>query len=347
MKAAWIILLLLSISGAMVLLVRTETSIEKHQFNGNTMGGTWLVKTIDIDRPGLDRELQGILDQLDSTFSTWRADSEVSRFNASRSTDWFPVSTQFLELVQIAVDVNRDTAGAFDITVAPLVNLWGFGPTGRIGSPPSDEQIAAARSHVGAGKLTLRAEPPALRKSDPLLQIDLSAIAKGYAADRLAAHLDRQGINNYLVTVGGENRAKGRSWRIGIETPTPDVLRIIETLDLRDAAISTSGDYRNFIEIAGRRLSHQIDSRTGRPVNHTLASVTVIDQSGARADALATGLFVLGAEEGFAKARNLNLPALFIERSEGRFALRPTPQFDQLKSPSQSTSRGAHSTSGF
>lgn len=341
MKAACIILLLLSIGGAMLLLMRSgaDHSIAKRQFTGNTMGGTWSVKTIDIDRPGLDRELQAILDQLESTLSTWRADSEVSRFNSSRSTDWFPVSPQLVELVQIAADVNRDTAGAFDITVAPLVNLWGFGPTGRIESPPSDKQIAAARSHVGASKLTLRAAPPALRKSDPLLQIDLSAIAKGYAADQLAAHLDRQGVKDYLVTVGGENRAKGRPWRIGIETPTPDVLRIIDTLDLRDAAISTSGDYRNFIEITGQRVSHQIDPRTGRSVTHSLASVTVIDPSGTRADALATGLFVLGPEEGYATAKRLKLPAMFIERNEGKFTIRRTSQFKAMRQPGGASAR--------
>lgn len=339
MKAAWIILLLLSIGSAMTLLVGTEPSIKKRQFRGNTMGGTWSVKVIDIDRPGLERELQGILDQLESTFSTWRTDSEVSRFNSSRSTDWFAVSPQLMELVQIAADVNRDTGGAFDITVAPLVNLWGFGPTGRIESPPSDEQIAAARSHVGAGKLIARAPPPALRKSDPLLQIDLSAIAKGYAVDQLAAHLDRQGIKDYLVTVGGENRAKGRPWRIGIETPTPDVMRIIETIDLRDAAISTSGDYRNFVQIEGGRINHEIDPRTGRPVTHSLASVTVIDPSGTRADGLATGLFVLGHEEGYATAKRLNVSAMFIERNEGRFTIRSTPQFEAIKQPCGASAR--------
>lgn len=332
MKAVWVILLLVSIGGALFLLVRSSHApvVEKRQLTGHTMGGTWSVKVIDIERPGLQSELQSILDDLESTFSTWRADSQVSRFNASRSTDWFPVSVHMVHIVQVAQEVHRDTAGAFDITIAPLVNLWGFGPAGRIDSLPTDDQIAAARAHVGSDKLSFRVAPPALRKSDPQLQIDLSAIAKGYAADQLAIHLDQLGIRDYLITVGGENRAKGRPWRIGIETPTPDVMRIIDTLDLRDAAISTSGDYRNFAQFAGKRFSHQIDPRTARPVTHSVASVTVLNRSGARADALATALFILGPDQGYTTATRLNLPALFIQRNEGRFTLRPTPQFKIL-----------------
>lgn len=332
MKRVLITVLLVAMGGSVFLLMR-EDQLARRQFAGNTMGGRWSVQVIDIDRPDLAQQVQQILDDVESKMSTWRADSEVSRFNASRSIDWFSVSEQLVEVVHVARQINKDTNGAFDITVSALVNLWGFGPRGRMSTPPTDEQIDVARQQVGTDKLTVRASPPALRKSDPDLNIDLSAIAKGFAADRVAAHLDGLGIANYLITVGGENRAKGVSrtghpWHIGIETPTPDVMRIIEKVELRDCAVSTSGDYRNYVEINGQRYSHAIDPRTGRPINHDLASVTVIDRRGARADALATGLMVLGPEEGLAAAKRLKLPAMFIRRARGKFEIHKTAEFE-------------------
>jgi thiamine biosynthesis lipoprotein len=205
----------------------------------------------------------------------------------------------------------------------------------RTGNVPSDEAIAAARLHVDYRKLHARASPPALRKDDPELEIDLGAIGKGYAAGELAADLDARGVTDYLIAVGGELRAKGlgpegRPWPVGIEVPAPDTRRVLRTLELRDAGLSTSGDYRNFIELAGQRFSHEIDPRTGRPVTGKLASVSVVHADSAYADAMATGLMVLGPDEGYALAQRLRLAVLFVLRGDGRFDIRATPEFERL-----------------
>lgn len=307
-------------------------------FGGNTMGGTWSVKfapPFPQQREKLFADVQALLDRLEGQMSTYRADSEVSRFNRHHSTDWYAVPKELAEVVATAQRVSEETGGAFDVTVAPLVNLWGFGPekTGvQTGQIPPDAQIAAARAHVDYRKLHARMERPALRKDDPELAIDLSAIAKGDAANRVAALLDARGYTDYLVAVGGELRARGgrggaatkSAWPVGIEVPTPDTRRVLHTLDLKDASLSTSGDYRNFVDLAGQRFSHEIDPKTGRPVTHGLASVTVLHPDGAYADAMGTALFVLGPEAGFELAKRLNLSALFVSRAKEEFITRST-----------------------
>jgi thiamine biosynthesis lipoprotein len=309
---------------------------------GDTMGGTWSVKFIRL-RPGTTvRTLQSSTDArlaaLEADLTTYTHDSPVSRFNRHRGTEWFDVPQDLADVVAGAQSVSEKTKGSFDITVAPLVNLWGFGPEPaglRSGRVPVDDAIAAARAHVGYQKLHVRSNPPALRKDDPELAIDLSAIGKGYAAGQLAADLDAMGVTDYLIAVGGELRAKGvgpdgRPWPAGIEVPAPDTRRILRTLELRDAGLSTSGDYRNFVEVAGQRFSHEIDPRTGRPITGNLASVSVVHPDSAYADAMATGLMVLGADEGYALAQRLHLAALFVIRGEGQFETRATPEFERL-----------------
>lgn len=307
---------------------------------GMTMGGTWSVKLgpshAGMDRESLRKRLQGELDRIESQMSNWREESELSQFNRYGETDWFPVSRELAEVVGIAREVSQQSDGAFDVTVAPLVDLWGFGRTGRRTVAPRDDETDQARASVGFAKLQVRTSPPALRKASAGVRIDLGAIGKGYACDRLANLLDGLGAKEYLITVGGENRARGRApgggdWRIGIETPAPDLSRIIERIELRDAAVSTSGDYRNFVEYSEQRYCHEIDPRTGRPVRHGLASVSVVHASGARADALATALMVLGPEDGYAMARRMGLAALFIERGEAGFRMRATPEFEGMR----------------
>jgi thiamine biosynthesis lipoprotein len=205
----------------------------------------------------------------------------------------------------------------------------------RAGEIPSDAAIDAARAHVDFRKLRARTDPPALRKDDPEIEIDLSAIGKGYAANRLAEDLDAIGVTDYLIAVGGELRARGQSrgdhpWVVGIEVPTPDTRRILQSLPLRMAGLSTSGDYRNFVDVAGRRYSHEIDPRTGRPAAGNLASVSVVDPDSARADAMATALFVVGADDGYALATRLDVAALFVTRERDTFATRPTPAYQRL-----------------
>jgi thiamine biosynthesis lipoprotein len=267
--------------------------------------------------------------------STYDEASEVSRFNASRTTDWIEMSAETVAVVDEALRISALTRGAFDITVGPLVNLWGFGPAGRSPSPPSEEAIASALGRVGYGWLRTRQAPPALRKARADVEVDLSAIAPGYAADLVAEHLQAAQVPSFLVDVGGEMRAEGRSpdgtaWRIGVETPVAGRRRVQRVLLLADRAVATSGGYRSFFEAGGRRFSHTIDPRTGRPVSHNLVSVSVVDATAMRADALATGLAVLGPEEGPALAQREDLAVLFVLQDGDDLREQPTPAIVSL-----------------
>jgi thiamine biosynthesis lipoprotein len=238
-------------------------------------------------------------------------------------------------VVEAAAQLSRESAGAFDVTVGPLVNLWGFGPQSDTATPtaPGDDAIARARQRVGFDKLDVRLDPPALRKRADVY-VDLSAIAKGHGVDRVTERLLGAGCSDLLVDVGGEVRgigrsANGRIWRVGVETPDPGQLGGIErVIVLDDVAAATSGDYRNYREVDGQRFSHTIDPRSGRPAAHALASVTVLHPSAMWADGYATALDVLGPEAGFELAERLELPALFIVRQDGAFQARYTPALE-------------------
>ncbi len=287
----------------------------------------------------LQQTVQAELEKINRLMSTYRSDSEVSRFNASESTDWFEVSPETAQVVRLAQEVSELTDGAFDITVGPLVNRWGFGPddpTGDRFEVPAQEELDRIKASVGFRHLEVRTDPPALKKDIGSLEIDLSAIAKGFAVDQVARKLESRQAENYLIEVGGETRAKGekspgKQWLIGIEIPKPDWLGepdIQRLVYLGSKSMATSGDYRNFILEKGVRFSHIIDPRTGRPAEGTeiqtiqskerLGSLSVIDSSCARADALATGLFVLGIEEGLKLADRQKIAVLFLVRSENR-----------------------------
>ena len=304
-------------------------------FSGATMGTTWEVKlaspmlTPDELRAAAAAS-QAALDEVVALMSSWEPDSEVSRFNAHRSTEPFAISASTADVLDCAAQANELTRRGFDITVGPLVEAWGFGTADTPPEPPSDETIAELRTRVGQALLELDIGASTVRKLDPDVQIDLSAIAKGYGVDRVAEALERLGYRNYLVEVGGELRASGakldgRPWRVAIERPSDGARRIHQALDLRDAAMATSGDYRNFYEREGVRVSHTIDPRSGRPIEHDVASVTVIHDSAMWADAFATGLTVLGAAAGYHVAETLGLEAYFmIRRGAGSFESRPT-----------------------
>jgi thiamine biosynthesis lipoprotein len=310
--------------------------------SGPTMGSTWTVRLLKLpaafSRDQVQIAVQAVLDRIENQMSTYRPDSDVSRFNQSRSTDWVSIPKEFAEVVDQARLVSEQTGGAFDVTVGPLVNLWGFGPThpaGAFGTLPSDAMIEEARRHVGYRLLDVRLNPPAIRKSDPQVYVDLSAIAKGYAAGLVGDRLEELGATDYLVLVGGEVRSRGlshlgRPWHVGIETPTPGVRRVLYTVELKDLSLSTSGDYRNFFESGGHRYCHEIDPTTGRPTTRAPASVTVGHASNAYADAMATALMVLGPEEGYALAQKLDLAALFTIRGDKQFEARSTRQFRKL-----------------
>ncbi len=303
--------------------------------SGIAMGTTWSVQVVSppagLTERGLRAQVQEALDAVDARMSTHRPDSELSRINARATTEWIPISEPLYRVLETAQAVSRLTAGAFDVTVAPLVDLWGFGPTG---TPhvPAPEALRAALQRVGYEKLELRADPPALRKRVPTLHIDLSGIAKGLAVDRAAEVLEALGITNYLVEAGGELRGRGHNaqgvpWQIAIERPEPGARVPYALFALRDRASATSGDYRNYFERDGRRYSHAIDPSTGRPVAQDLASVTVLDAHCMRADALATGLFVLGPERGYRLARDRGIPAYFIMAGKNGLRHRAAPAF--------------------
>ncbi len=308
-------------------------------FIGPTMGTRYTVKISNlptgVGREGLQADIERILKGIDGRMSTYKRDSELSRFNKQRSTDWFDVSSKTVFVIDEALRVSRLTDGAFDITVGPVVDLWGFGPTPREEVIPSDEAIRKAMQRVGYTHIDTREFPPAIRKDRGDVEIDLSAIAKGYAVDQIGEHLESVGVSNYLVEIGGELRAKGQkepatSWKIGIEKPVSSGRVIQRVASLEDQAMATSGDYRNFFERHGERFSHTINPRTGRPVTHTLASVTVISLSSMHADAMATALMVLGPEGGYEVAERENLAALFIVRSSDSFRERVTPVMEEV-----------------
>jgi len=281
------------------------------------------------------RTAADLLERLEQQMSTYRTNSELTRFNTSRSTNWFAVSPELAQVVGEAQRISRLTGGAFDVTIDPLVRLWGFGPNRRTGEVPSANAIGTARARVDFRKLDVRRDPAELRKNDPMLTIDLSGIAKGFAVDALAAALDNLGVRNFLVNLAGEikahgNSAAGRPWRVGVEKPVENRRDIGRAIELRDLGLSTSGDYRNFFEVRGLRFHHLIDPRTGWPVDGGAASVSVAQASSATADALATALMVLGPEAGYELARREKIAAMFILRRKDQFIEKATPAFTGL-----------------
>jgi len=302
---------------------------------GRTMGTTWSVKfparQAAVQAAESKRELQRLLDGLEQTFSTYRANSEISRFNTTPSTNWFPVTDHMAQVMEHALRVAGLTDGAFDPTVGPLVELWGFGPT-RHSRVPTAGDIAKARTRVGWRKLELRAQPPALRKTQPDVAIDLSGIAKGYAVDKMVELLRARGLTNALAQVGGETfglgkPAPGRGWRVGIEQPLEQGGGVWEIVELSDRALSTSGHTRNFRLLNGHRHHHLIDPRSATPATHKADSVSVIAATATEADALATALFVLGPEDGPALADKHRLKCVFLEQTGGQFVSRPSQAF--------------------
>lgn len=302
--------------------------VEALLLQGETMGTTWEIRIagegLDPDlRERVRAETERRLADVDRWMSTWNPDSEISRFNAAPGTDPFPVSFETAEVVALALEVGRASEGAFDVTVGPLVALWGFGSQARAQSSPSDDEIEALRRHVGLQALDVdRGDPGAgglLLKRDPEVQIDLSGIAKGYGVDHVARGLRALGREDFLVEIGGEIRAAGERpgggpWRVAIERPLDHGRAIQEVIALSDRAMATSGDYRIFYREDGRRLSHALDPRTARPVDDGTASATVLAPDCATADAWATALLVLGPDPGLAIARSEGLAAMLLIR---------------------------------
>ncbi|HDM8288813.1 FAD:protein FMN transferase [Yersinia enterocolitica] len=321
---------------AVGVLLLTGCGPEQINLEGKTMGTSYSIKYVSdsstFSPKKLQQEIDRQLEQVNDQMSTYRPNSELSRFNKSQKVDTpFPVSIATAKVVREAIRINRLTDGALDVTVGPLVNLWGFGPEGRPNVVPTDAELTKRWEWVGIDKLAV--ENGALIKRIPELYVDLSAIAKGYGVDVVAEYLEAQNIDNYMVDIGGEVRTRGNNgenkpWRIAIEKPVAGSEQSAqEIIEPGRMAIATSGDYRNYFEQNGVRYSHTIDPATGRPINHRLVSITVLDPSCMTADGLSTGLGVLGPERGMALANLLGIPVFMIVKTDDGFEERSSESF--------------------
>lgn len=337
MKRAAIVL----ISGLVGVVACSGDGRELIEVRGTAMGTEWSVKVVTVGQDAgteqvVRRLTEGQLDLVNVRMSHYLATSEVSKFNASSETTPFRVSPATADVVRHALEIGVLTGGALDVTVAPLVDAWGFGPQGKPLEAPSEADVERLLAATGLDLLRVDPEVPTISKRVPGLRIDLSAVAKGYAVDRVAEALLKAGHANYMVEIGGEIRVHGHNlsevpWRLGIERPQIDGRAIHTVVLLTDGSLATSGDYRLFREIEGRWISHIIDPRSGRPVEHRLASVSVVDDLCVRADAYATALLVLGPDEGMRLAEEEDLAVLFLTQGDGgQIVESSSPKFDQL-----------------
>lgn len=300
---------------------------------GLTMGTRYAVELAapidDAVRTRLVGLIEAELAAVNRAMSTYDPRSELSQFNRRQDLRWAPASPRLLEVLDSASRISTSTQGAFDVTVGPLVDLWGFGPQYRTRRVPDDALIERVRESVGYRHLQSDPSAGAIRKRHPRTQVDLSAIAKGYGVDRVAAILDRQGVHDYLVEIGGEFRARGttaagRPWRVAIERPVEGRRLLGEIVALENRAIATSGTTRDFFVQDGRRYSHAIDPTTARPIEHAPVAVSVVADTAMQADAWATALLVLGPERGYSLAQARGLAALLVAASASGFDVRVT-----------------------
>jgi thiamine biosynthesis lipoprotein len=313
-----------------------ETGRHLTVFEGAVMGTTYTVRIV-TDAADAEREasvaesLTEAVSRVDDLMTTYR-DSEVTRFNASRSTEPFAVSPETAEVASLALELAAVTGGAVDVTVGPLVEAFGFGPTESV-ELPSEERLADLRPRIGHSLLTVDPEGR-LVKAHPELTVDFSAVAKGYGVDRAAAVLDELGITDYMIELGGEVRTlglneRGLPWRIGVERPRAARGAVQRIVPLSGLSMATSGDYRQYREVDGRRISHIIDPRSSQPIEHSVASATVLHESCATADGLATAMIVLG-EDGLRLAEENGWAVLLLVRSEDGFREATSSAFDAL-----------------
>lgn len=302
-------------------------------FSGMAFATSYQVKIVD---PGaafsadiVPGAVQALLDELDLTLSTYKPDSELNRFNRQPVGTPFVASATLWQILEVSKRIHELSEGTFDPTVRPLVDLWGFGPVDTGDRIPTDAEIAAQKKKLGFDKIELKTGNTLVRRAD--VTLDLSAIAEGYAADRVAALLENLGATNYMAGIAGAIRVAGRNrdgqrWRIAVERPNQNPGEVGQVLRASDIGLSTSGDYRNYFERDGARYSHEIDPRTGRPITNSLASITVFAATAAEADALATALMVMGPERArrFGEANDLAL--FLVTREHDRFAESHTSQ---------------------
>lgn len=309
------------------------------RLSGNTMGTTYNVTVVDApdgESPeDLYEAVEAVLADVNARMSNWDPSSEISRFNSSASTEPVRISDDLAGVMELSNAIHDLSGGRFDVTLAPLISLWGFGETGATKLVPRDGDIERAMKDVGQRKLVELLDGPMLVKRRPGVSINLSAIAKGYGIDSVAAALEERGIERYLVEIGGDLVAAGanpdrKRWRIGIERPVAGQSEVEEVIAVTDIGMATSGDYRNYFETDGERYSHIIDSLTGRPITHETASVTVLSELATLADGLATALLVMGTKMGMKMAEENGIAALFIDHAGNGFVTRESTRFVDL-----------------
>ncbi|MDR2307075.1 MAG: FAD:protein FMN transferase [Paucimonas sp.] len=319
----------------LLLLAACDPAPTLERFGGPTMGSSYSIQY--VRQPGgpavaeVQAAVEGILQAIDAHYSTYRGDSMVSRFNQLPGNQCQAVDNDMLELVAFGQHLAEQSQGAFDLSVEPLLDLWGFGPQAREMRVPDPQALAQVRQRVGYRHL--RIEGQALCKDAPI-ELDFNSIAAGHAVDLIAARLRAMGVDNFLAEATGELKAVGRKpdgspWRVALELPREDRQIARQVIAVTGLAVSTSGDYRHYFEDNGRRYSHTFDARLGRPVRHDLAAVTVLDDSALLADGYSTLLLILGPERAWDFAIAHGLAAVLVTRAEGGFVSRGTPAFER------------------
>jgi len=304
---------------------------------GDAFGTTYTVKIVPDADPGYDKkaiqsQLRAVVTRINDSMSTYKPDSELSKLNQNPSTDPVAISDELAQVLDASIQVYQQSGGAFDVTIGPVINAWGFGPNKDV-EPPSPAVLADAQKRVGTDKLTLSADHKTIQRALPNVYVDLSAIAKGYAVDEMGRALEKLGAANYMVEVGGEVRTRGKNpdtkpWQMGVVRPERDGAQVAElVVPLHNRSMATSGNYRNYKLKDGRVISHAMDGRTGQPVSHNLASVTVLHTDCMMADAWATALYVLGADAGLKMAEEQTLAALFLSPGPEGFVRQATTAF--------------------
>ncbi len=332
------LVLLVLLAQCIFLSACTSSSVEIEKIQGRTMGTGYSVlwpETENVTSISVQKKIERLLVRINGQMSTYQEDSELSLFNSAAAPYTQSISRHFAQVIDLSLSINRLTHGYFDISVGPLVNLWGFGPVQKALQVPTAKQIKQAREQIGLESIKLVDFQLSKQQQRYL---DLSAIAKGFAVDQVANLLEGLNITSYLVEIGGEIRVKGQkpgnqAWRVAVEAPDIHERRVQKILPLHNVAMATSGDYRNYFEENGHRYSHSINPFTAQPVKHKLASVTIIDDSCARADALATAMLVMGEEKAIAFAKQENIRGYFILRTESGFIEHLSPAFERWVNP--------------
>ncbi len=333
----WGLLVFFLVVGGIRLLHRGAPDPRRVTIQGEAWTTVWTV-TVFADHRQRDAQeaireaVQRELDFVEHTMSRFSTDSVLDRFNGHHSTEAFPVPRELAEVVALAQEISQNTQGAYDVTVTPLVRLWGFDRVRGLVRAPEPHALSEATQRVGYHRLEVSLDPPWLRKTHPRLELDLSSIAKGYGVDRVALALEEMGFQDYLVDIGGDLRVQGTKpggvpWVIGVEKPLVDRHEVLRGLPLSRGGVASSGEYRNFYLLNGQQVSHTINPFTGHPVQHPPMVVTVLAPTATLADAWATAMNVLGPDAGLELAARLELAVLFVVEYDGVLQQRESPAF--------------------